>query len=57
MPDSRFNYLLTFLLFIGCRKADFKMDVDGELGLESGNNVDRFTLLRPVRGVEEKGVE
>jgi hypothetical protein len=31
------------------------MDVDGELGLESGNNVDdRFTLSMPEGGLEKK---
>lgn len=31
------------------------MNVEGELGLESGNNVDdRFKLLRPGEGVEKR---
>jgi hypothetical protein len=46
-----FTYLLKFLLFIGCRKADFKMNVDGEVGLESGNSADdHFIHLRPGEG-------
>jgi len=43
-----FTYLITFLLLIGCRKADFKKNVDGELELESGNSYDdHFIFLRP----------
>jgi hypothetical protein len=50
-----FTYLLTFLLFTGCRKTDFKTNVDGELGLKSENSADgHFTLLRPGVGVGEK---